>query len=102
MAPLTRTIAASRHTARETAMRNAHRLAWGIVLLAGSTTGLASFHAAAYDPAKNDTIVLFNGKDLSNWTIYVDPKTKGYAPESSSNPESVFKVDDGAIHVSGE
>ena len=30
---------------------------------------------------------LFNGKDLSNWTIYVDPKTKGYAPESSSNPE---------------
>lgn len=45
-------------------------------------------------------VVLFNGKDLSGWTVFVDPKTKGYGPDS--RPESVFRVEDGLIHVSGE
>jgi len=59
--------------------------------------------AGATEPARPgdaNVVPLFNGKDLAGWTIYVDPKTKGYSPES--RPENVFQVEDGLIHVSGE
>ncbi|MDO5570109.1 MAG: DUF1080 domain-containing protein [Bacteroidales bacterium] len=41
------------------------------------------------------TIDLFNGKDLSNWTLFVDP-------ESGVNPSDVYKVNDGIIEIAGK
>src|SRR5262249_32135647 len=57
---------------------------------------------AATAPAGDDegVVKLFNGKDLSGWSVFIDPKTKGYSPESS--PEGVFKGGDGAVHGAGE
>jgi hypothetical protein len=40
-----------------------------------------------------ENILLFNGKDLSNWTFYLKDK--------SVNPAGVFTVRDGVIHISG-
>jgi hypothetical protein len=44
---------------------------------------------------KNDeTIMLFNGKDLSNWTFYLkDPAV---------DPAKVFTVQNGVIHITGD
>lgn len=58
-------------------------------LLSGASPGL-----------EGDAVTLFNGKDLSGWTIFVDPARGNYSPESST--KGVFKVDNGQIHVSGE
>ncbi len=52
---------------------------------------------AAEDPKP---ILLFNGKDLTGWTVFVNLKEKGYNPDS--RPDRVFLVEDGVIHVSGE
>ncbi len=43
---------------------------------------------------------LFNGKDLSGWYVYIPHKDKSIAP--TTDPKGVFKVENGAIHVSGE
>ena len=43
---------------------------------------------------KNEWIQLFNGKDLSNWTV----KIRGY--EAGINHNNTFSVRDGVIHVS--
>src|SRR5262245_9812869 len=40
-------------------------------------------------------IKLFNGKDLSGWTIFLDPKKKG-------DPEKVWSVKDGTIVCQGQ
>ena len=43
---------------------------------------------------KNDEIVmLFNGKDLSNWTFFLR--------DNSVDPETVFSVEDGIIRIKG-
>jgi len=42
---------------------------------------------------EDNTIHLFNGNDLSNWTIFV--------PDSTADPADVFRVEDGVIKVSG-
>jgi hypothetical protein len=43
---------------------------------------------------KKDTIQLFNGKDLSNWTFYLkDPV---------ADPANVFTVQNGVIHITGD
>ncbi len=63
---------------------------------------LLALAAGSPTAARPDPIALFNGKNLDNWTIFVDPKTKGYSPEASADPSSIFKVEDGVIHVSGE
>jgi hypothetical protein len=53
--------------------------------------------ASATEPIK-----LFNGHDLAGWTAMVDTSAKGYAPDASADPQRVFRVEDGQIHVSGE
>jgi hypothetical protein len=47
-----------------------------------------------------EPIRLFNGEDLSGWTVFLDPATEGDPPGASS--QEVFRVEDGLIHVSGE
>ena len=47
-------------------------------------------------PAHGDAVVLFDGKDLSNFDTFL--KTKGL----NSDPEHVFQVENGVIHVSGK
>jgi hypothetical protein len=63
-------------------------------------TVVAVVPARADEPKDAGVVRLFNGKDLDGWTIFIDPKTQGYSPDSS--PEHVFRVEDGVIHVSGE
>lgn len=43
---------------------------------------------------KNNKVILFNGKDLSNW----DFKLK----DSSVDPSKVFTIKDGTIHIAGD
>lgn len=44
--------------------------------------------------ADKNTVQIFNGKDLSNWTFYLrDP---------SVDPSGVFTVKDGVIHIKGD
>ncbi len=70
----------------------ARAMAWAWVF-AGSLT--ATISAAESDAP----VALFNGKDLSGWSIFIrhmdqtDPRT---------DPKGVFKVEDGVIHISGE
>src|SRR5215472_9600301 len=64
-------------------------LAGGGLLLAGSGPG-----TAAAD--KDNVIALFNGKDLANFYTYL----KG--PGKNNDPDKVFTVHDGVIHISGK
>ncbi len=43
---------------------------------------------------------LFNGKDLNGWSVFINHKVK--TVDAKEDPKAVFKVEDGAIHVSGE
>lgn len=79
-------------------MRIGRRLARGVSLVLALAGPMAAATLAAEGDGK--TISLFNGKDLSGWTIFIDPKGEKYSP--SSSPETVFQVADGLIHVSGE
>jgi hypothetical protein len=46
---------------------------------------------------------LFNGKDLSGWETYLGKPYQQNEPiGANKDPNGVFKVEDGAIHVSGE
>lgn len=47
----------------------------------------------------DEPVRLFNGKDLSGWHAYIPHKDKS---DPKGDPNGVFKVEDGAIHVSGE
>jgi hypothetical protein len=47
-------------------------------------------------PPHKAAIVLFNGKDLNNFDMFL--KTKGL----NSDPEHVFQIEKGAIHISGK
>ena len=47
---------------------------------------------AVAEDKEGGTIKLFNGKDLSGWRIFLDPKAK-----TKVEPESVFFVKDGDI-----
>jgi hypothetical protein len=85
-------------------------LSWGgeIIMIAsirvafvvGFAFAITASLSGAVSRQEGKTISLFNGKDLSGWSTFVDSRTKGYSPES--RPENVFKVEDGLIHVSGE
>src|SRR5690348_8458751 len=51
---------------------------------------------------KDGTVHLFNGKDLTNFYTYLGAPTKGERPYGKDHdPEKVFTVHDGMIHVSG-
>lgn len=43
---------------------------------------------------KGETVQLFNGKNLKNWTFYLKDKT--------ADPAKVFTVQNGVIHITGE
>jgi hypothetical protein len=49
----------------------------------------------SYVPAHGDAIVLFDGKDFSNFHSFL--KTKGL----NSDPDHVFTLENGVIHISG-
>ena len=61
---------------------------------------LTAFLAGAAPRPEGDAVTLFNGKDLTGWSIYVDPAQGNYRADSSA--KGVFKVANGQIHVSGE
>jgi hypothetical protein len=82
-------------------IRTGRLLALAFVLSAG--LGLAALSppqagAQAKDGARVSS--LFNGKDFSGWSIYLNHKDKSYAHDA--DPKGVFKVEDGMIHISGE
>lgn len=61
-----------------------------------------TYHLAAPAPARaadEGTVELFNGKDLTNWYVFVQHKDKS---NPSTDPNGVIKVEDGVIHVSGQ
>jgi hypothetical protein len=50
-------------------------------------------------PAQNEGwTAIFNGKDLSGWKVYLDPKKR----EQIANPDQVFTVKDGMLAVRGD
>jgi hypothetical protein len=57
----------------------------------------ASLAAFAQEAAETP---LFNGKDLSGWTIFIRHPEKDADPRS--DPNKIFTVKDGVIHVSGQ
>jgi hypothetical protein len=75
--------------------RNGRHLAWVAL-------GLIIYGSAPLLPARADekAISLFNGKDLSGWTIFIRHADKKSDPRA--DPKGVFKVEDGVIHISGE
>jgi hypothetical protein len=77
-------------------MRNGRHRAGAALAL-----GLSLAWAVPMVPARADdkAISLFNGKDLSGWTIFIRHADKS---DPRSDPKGVFKVEDGVIHISGE
>jgi hypothetical protein len=69
--------------------------------LCPASTALASEDAEAIDVTEaGEQIVLLHEDDLENWTVFVDPQTDRYSPESSD--EGIFTVEDGVLNVTGE
>lgn len=63
--------------------------------LVKSLIACALLPVASFAQCKNtQTIDLFNGKDLSNWNLYLDSN-------ETTKPEKVFKVSNGVIHIKG-
>jgi hypothetical protein len=77
-------------------MHHGQRLAWAALGL-----GLGLILAAPVVPVRADdeAITLFNGKDLSGWHIFINHKDKS---DPRADPNGVFKVEDGVIHISGQ
>ena len=68
-----------------------------IVVTAGMLVAGTAMIASPPAPAgekDNGWIKLFNGKDLSGWTVFLDPKEK-------ADPNKVFTVEDGIIVCQG-
>lgn len=64
-----------------------------IILLVAPYNAFARTNVKKSKKAKKDTVQLFNGKDLSNWVFKLrDPAV---------DPATVFTVQDGTIHISG-
>jgi hypothetical protein len=77
-------------------MRSRRRL---VLIFGLGLTALTLSPAFAADGV-DQRVVLFNGRDLTGWTIYI-----GHAESSvdrRTDPKGVFKVEDGVIHISGE
>ncbi len=70
---------------------------WGLGLAAVSAGPTWADEAEA--KGREGAIPLFNGKDLSGWTIFLNHKDKS---DPRADPKGVFRVEDGVIHVSGE
>ncbi len=61
-----------------------------LIIIVLSTSGIVK----AQDKKENNKVILFNGKDLSNWVF----KLK----DSSVDPSKVFTIKDGTIHIAGD
>lgn len=60
-----------------------------LIIIVLSTAGIIK----AQDKKENNKVILFNGKDLSNWVFKLkDP---------SVDPSGVFTIKDGVIHITG-
>ena len=57
--------------------------------------------AAAAKKKEGDLLTLFNGKNLDGWYIFLRDPDRNPRPKNS-DPEGVFKVHDGMIHVLGK
>ena len=66
----------------------------GLILLTAIAIGGSS--AAADLPPPGDPIQLFNGRDLSRFDTYL--RNQGF----NNDPDQVFRVQDGMVHVSGK
>src|SRR4051794_33596795 len=66
------------------------------MILAGMLAALVSLGLVALGPAeeRGGVVRLFNGKDLSGWKKFVDPKSK-------ADPDRIFTVQNGEIVVDG-
>jgi hypothetical protein len=74
----------------------------GIILLVGSIA-FASLTRSQSADAEFATLHLFNGKDLTNFYTYLGAPPGSKKPYGKNNdPEKVFTVHDGMIHVSGK
>lgn len=67
-----------------------------IPLLAGLTAVALALGGRAEDKPKTDSVKLFNGKDLSGWTVFLDPKAKDV------KPEDVWSAKDGILSCTGK
>ena len=83
-------------------MRDGQRRAWAAVGL-GLGMGLGILLSAPAVPARADegAIKLFNGKDLSGWSIFIRHDGND-SLDPRADPKGVFKVEDGLIHISGQ
>ncbi|HXG08452.1 MAG TPA: DUF1080 domain-containing protein [Gemmataceae bacterium] len=70
------------------------RSQWLVVPLLAVLIALAGTLASPADEKGEGTIKLFNGKDLTGWKKFVDPKSK-------ADPDKIFTVKDGVIVVDG-
>jgi hypothetical protein len=65
--------------------------------------GLCAAAGLSAGEPQEGTIHLFNGKDLANFYTWLSAPEKGAKPYGKNNdPEKVFTVHDGMIHVSGK
>src|SRR5262249_44735012 len=65
--------------------------------LAGLTAALlAGLALTAARAEEGKTVELFNGKDLTGWKTFIDPRDKG-----KTKPEDIWSVKDGVIHCKG-
>jgi hypothetical protein len=72
-----------------------------MLLIAGVGLLLVAAKSSAQDA--DGTIKLFNGTDLTNFYTYLAAPKKGDKPYGRNNdPEKVFSVHDGMIHVTGK
>lgn len=77
--------------------RHVQNLLW---LVAGVALPLSGAIGAEETKSKSPAVALFNGKDLSGWSIFIRHADKTEDPKQ--DPKGVFKVENGAIHISGE
>lgn len=80
------------------------RLLWGGVILFFLGIFLFAFAGSGRSPdVPNDTLHLFNGKDLTNFYTYLGaPPGSKQRYGKNNDPEKVFTVHDGMIHISGK
>jgi hypothetical protein len=80
----------------KTSMRT---IRWLALLSIGLAANFAGSTWADEGADREKAIPLFNGKDLSGWTIFIPHKDKS---DPRTDPKGVFRVEDGVIHISGE
>jgi hypothetical protein len=78
-------------------------LSGGVILLFVSIWALAFAEKGRPADTPGETIRLFNGKDLTNFYTYLGAPLNSKQPYGKNNdPEKVFTVHDGMIHISGK